>query len=211
VTNAVNGQVSNALASDFTLRFGSSTLTLQTMEHLRVTVDGIELDPGNALALAAANTASVSEDGPSVSINVLFNDSVPDLVKDLSLVTGPSHGDLLLVKPSAANPATWYFQYEPHTAHYQDLAIGETTTDTFEYQVTDANDDTSTATVTVIIIGANDGPTISAAVDSGGASEDDSTPPTGCHCFIRRRPGADRRQRQRPADRWGRQRCAAGW
>jgi large repetitive protein len=179
VTNVITGQVSNALVSDFTFCFGNSTLTLQTMERVRVTVDGVELDPANALAVATADTASVSEDGPSVSINVLLNDSVPDLVKDVSLVTGPGHGDLTLVKPSAANPATWYFQYEPHTAHYQDLAVGETATDTFEYQVTDANDDTSTATVTVIIIGANDGPTISAAVDSGGASEDGSTPELG--------------------------------
>lgn len=172
VTNKTTLQVSNALSSDFTFTFGSATLTLQMMEQLRVRVDGVELDPANALVAATGDSAGVSEDGPSTDIYVLANDTVPDLVKELAMVSGPVHGTATLVKYNAGDPATWCFKYEPDTAHCQYLADGETATDTFIYCVTDANGDTSEATVTVTITGSNDGPTISAAVAARSINED---------------------------------------
>jgi VCBS repeat-containing protein len=174
VTNATTGQVSNGSASDFTFHFGSSTLTLQMMEHLRVTVDGVELDPANALVAAHTDSASGVEDGPAVTIDVLANDSVPDLVKDLALATNPAHGSVTLVKPNPSNPATWCFNFQADNSYYQYLAAGETATDSFSYTVTDANGDTGTATVVLTITGTNDAPTISAAVDTGTVAEDAS-------------------------------------
>ncbi|AMO23537.1 beta strand repeat-containing protein [Ramlibacter tataouinensis] len=171
VTNTVTGQVSNALASDFTFRFGSSTLTLQMMERLEVKVDGVALDPANALVAAANDMAAASEDGPCVTIYVLTNDSVPDLVKDLALDSGPHHGTVTLVKPNAANASTWYFKYQPDTTYYQYLAAGQTAVDTFSYRVTDANGDTSVATVSVTMTGSNDGPVVAATDVTGGVTE----------------------------------------
>ena len=52
------------------------------------------------------------------------------------------------------------------------LAAGETIHDTFTISIRMANGTLSYATVTVDIIGTNDGPTISAAVTSGAAIED---------------------------------------
>ncbi|MEJ6021719.1 beta strand repeat-containing protein [Ramlibacter sp. PS4R-6] len=176
VTQAQTGQVSNGIASDFTFRFGTSTLKVQSMESLRITVDGAVIDPANAFVFATADSASAVEDGGAVAINVLANDSVADLVKDLKVVSAPTHGTATLVKPDAANPASWRFDYQADNAHYQYLAAGETATDTFTYQVTDANDDFATATVTVTITGTNDQPTISAATASGAVTEDAANP-----------------------------------
>ena len=44
------------------------------------------------------------------------------------------------------------------TVQFNDLAAGETATDSFTYTVDDGNGGTDTATVTVTINGANDGP-----------------------------------------------------
>ena len=53
---------------------------------------------------------------------------------------------------------------------FNDLAAGETATDSFTYTVDDGNGGTDTATVTVTINGANDGP-VAAADDTGSVGE----------------------------------------
>jgi len=177
VTNAKTGEVSNGSASDFVFTFGSSTLTVQMTETLTVLVDGFAINPANEAATAAEDAAVTTEDGPGIQIHVLQNDSVPDLVKSLALDSAPAHGTATLVQPTMGDPSTWYFEYQPHAADFQHLAAGESATDTFTYRVTDADDGTGLATVTVTITGSNDGPVITAEDLAGAVSE--KVAPTG--------------------------------
>ena len=48
--------------------------------------------------------------------------------------------------------------YSPD-GQFEFLAVGETTTDTFDYTISDGNGGTDSATVTVTITGENDAPT----------------------------------------------------
>ncbi|MDQ0027475.1 VCBS repeat-containing protein [Variovorax paradoxus] len=171
VTNAKTGEVSNGSASDFVFTFGSSTLTVQMTEVLRILVDGVEVNPANEAATALGDAVATTEDGPGIQIHVLQNDLVPDLIKSLALASAPAHGTATLVQPAMGDPSTWYFQYQPNTAHFQHLAAGENATDTFTYQVTDADGGTGLATVTVTITGANDGPIITSQDLVGAVSE----------------------------------------
>ncbi|CAN7687742.1 hypothetical protein LJR084_005625 [Variovorax sp. LjRoot84] len=88
VTNARTGEVSNGSASDFVFSFGSSTLTVQMTEVLRILVDGIEQNPANEAVTALSEVKTTTEDGPGVQIHVLQNDLVPDLVKTLGARLG---------------------------------------------------------------------------------------------------------------------------
>jgi large repetitive protein len=178
VTNATTGEVSNGLASDFVFTFGSSKLTVQMMESIRIFVDGVELSATNDAVTAGADTGTTTEDGPAVDLFILANDVAADLVSTVALTTGPLHGSAVLVIPPATPnvPSTWYFRYEPVSSFYQFLAVGETAFDSFTYTVTDANGDTATATATITITGSNDAPTISAAVATGAVTEDNATP-----------------------------------
>jgi VCBS repeat-containing protein len=171
VTNARTGEVSNGSASDFVFSFGSSTLTVQMTETLRILVDGVEVNPANEAVQALGDAGATTEDGPGIQIHVLQNDVVPDLVKSLALASAPAHGTATLVQPAIGDPSTWHFQYQPHAADFQHLAAGETATDTFTYQVTDADGGTGVATVTVTITGTNDGPVITAQDLAGAVSE----------------------------------------
>ncbi|SDE38216.1 VCBS repeat-containing protein [Variovorax sp. CF079] len=175
VTNARTGEVSNGSASDFVFSFGSSTLTVQMTEVLRILVDGIEQNPANEAVTALSEVKTTTEDGPGVQIHVLQNDLVPDLVKTLALASAPTHGTATLVQPAMDSPSTWYFQYQPNPADFQYLAAGESATDTFTYEVKDADGSSGLATVTITITGTNDVPVIGGVV-SGAVSEDDSTP-----------------------------------
>ncbi|WP_018907562.1 VCBS domain-containing protein, partial [Variovorax paradoxus] len=171
VTNARTGEVSNGSASDFVFSFGSSTLTVQMTEVLRVFVDGVEVNPANEAVKALGDTGATTEDGSGIQVHVLQNDLVPDLVKSLALASAPAHGTATLVQPAMGDPSTWYFQYQPHTADFQYLAAGESATDTFSYEVMDADGGTGLATVTVTITGTNDGPVITAQDLAGAVSE----------------------------------------
>ncbi|TAJ67800.1 VCBS domain-containing protein [Brevundimonas sp.] len=153
----------------FTFSFG---LTVSDFENLSVIVDGVALDPRDSAVTLVNDVMAAGEETVSISVDVLANDSVPDLIATLTN-TQPSHGSVSLTRTSGA-PATAdtaRFVYTPDAAHWQYLAAGETATDTFTYTVTDSDGDTRTATVTVTITGANDAPTISAAVSAGAVVE----------------------------------------
>jgi VCBS repeat-containing protein len=174
VIHPVNGQANNR---NFTFSFG---LTVSKFENLSVLVDGVAFDPRDEAVTLVDDVMAAGEETASVSVDVLANDSVPDLIATLTN-TQPSHGSVTLIRTSGA-PATAdtaSFVYTPDSAHWQYLAVGETATDTFTYTVTDSDGDTRTATVTVTITGANDAPTISAAVSTGAVVEDAAVAATG--------------------------------
>lgn len=166
VTHPVNGQANNR---NFTFSFG---LTVSKFEALQVLVDGVSMDPRDEAVTLVDDVMSVDEDSVSASVDVLANDSVPDLIASLTH-TDPAHGSVTLTRtngaPGSADTAS--FIYTPSATYWQYLAAGETATDTFTYTVTDSDGDTRTATVTVTITGTNDAPTISSAVSSGAVVE----------------------------------------
>jgi VCBS repeat-containing protein len=105
---------------------------------------------------AGADTAQAGEDA-TVKIAVLANDTDVD-AGDTRSVTGvatPSHG-------SAQLNADGTISYTPG-AGYQSLAAGQTATDNFSYTLADAAGATSTGSVTVTVIGANDAPVATVA------------------------------------------------
>ena len=166
VTNPVNGQATNA---NFTFSFG---LTVSKFEKLQVTVDGVAMDPRDQDVTLVNDVMSAGEESVSVSVNVLANDSLPDLIANLTN-TQPAHGSVTLTRTSGApgTPDTASFVYTPSPTYWQFLAAGQTATDTFTYTVTDSDGDVRTATVTVTITGTNDAPTITSAVSSGAVVE----------------------------------------
>ncbi len=174
VIHPTNGQAKN---EDFTFSFG---LIASKFENLRIIVDGVEMDPTDQAVTLVDDVMAAGEDNASVAVDVLLNDSVPDLIASLTN-TQPSHGSVTLTRTSGA-PATAdtaSFVYTPDAAHWQYLAAGETATDTFTYTVTDSDGDVQTATVTVTITGSNDAPTLTAAVSSGSVVEDGSVTASG--------------------------------
>ncbi|HEU4852294.1 MAG TPA: VCBS domain-containing protein, partial [Telluria sp.] len=183
VTNRHTLEISNSTNSDFVFTFGTSTLTVQMTELLRVFVDGVELNPADELVTATNDAATTGEESAAIGINVLANDVVPDLVKSIAVTTPPAHGTATLVKPNALVPASWYFSYQPNSSYYQYLSSGQTATDTFSYIVTDADGDTSTATVTMTITGSNDSVSITSATQVGAVVEDTTGNASGTITF----------------------------
>ncbi|MGZ9098199.1 MAG: Ig-like domain-containing protein [Brevundimonas sp.] len=178
VTNPVNGQANNR---NFTF---SSGLTVSKFESLSVIVDGVALDPRDQAVTLGDDVMSAGEETASISVDVLANDSVPDLIASLTN-TQPAHGSVVLTQTSGApgSPDTASFVYTPDASHWQYLAEGQTATDTFTYTVTDSDGDVRTATVTVTITGSNDAPTLGAVVSEGAVVEDAGAGATGVIAF----------------------------
>jgi len=152
--------------------FSSFDLTARKFENLVVVVDGVELDPRDEAVDAVDDTATIEENQTLLNGSVLGNDAVPDLIRAVTLVSGPSSGTLTFGSTPVGqlyNPATdGLFSFDPGT-DFDYLAVGEQTTVTFVYQVEDADHDTDTATMTIVITGTNDGPV--AVADTGATEE----------------------------------------
>ncbi len=113
------------------------------------------------------DTASATENGPTVTIDVLANDTAIDQ-DDAS---SPLSVDLV-VPPSAASGATVTatgqpgdpIVYDPNsTSAFESLGVGETITDFVTYRVKDSHGTISGVTpVTITITGVNDAPVASA-------------------------------------------------
>ncbi|MXN67497.1 tandem-95 repeat protein [Stappia sp. GBMRC 2046] len=127
---------------------------------LTVTVTGT-----NDAPVAVADTASTLEDAGAVTGNVLANDT--DVDGDaLSVASGSftgTYGTLTL-------NADGSYSYVADQAAAQALAEGETASDVFSYDISDANGGTDTATLTVRVTGTNDVPV--AVADTASALED---------------------------------------
>ena len=151
---------SNGQAKNTEFRFTAFDLRVSKIENLQIVVDGVIIDPRDQAVAAQNDAIAVSEELPSTSINLLANDSVPDLVSNVVIATQPTLGSVqfTLDLSNVANPQAIVI-YTPGAA-LQSLAAGETATDTFTYTVTDADGDSQTATVTVTITGTNDGPVV---------------------------------------------------
>jgi len=178
VTHPVNGQANN---TNFTFSFG---LIASKFENIRIIVDGVEIDPRDQAVTLVDDVMTAGEDSASVAVDVLLNDSVPDLIGSLTN-TQPAHGSVTLTRTSGApvTADTASFVYTPDATHWQYLAAGETATDTFTYTVTDSDGDVQTATVTITITGSNDAPTLTAVVSNGAVVEDGAVTASGAIGF----------------------------
>ena len=152
-THGVTGEA----AANAVFQFSSFGLQASMFERLEVIVDGVKLDPRDQAVTLGGDTLSATEDSAGGPVDLLANDSIPDLVKTLT-ITQPGHGSVQLGGSNGA-----YALYTPDAAHWQHLAAGQTAQDSFTYTVTDADGDTQTATATVTIKGLNDGPAVVAA------------------------------------------------
>ncbi len=150
-------------------QFKAFNLTVDSIENLKVVVDGVELDARDEAVIARNDSYAVGENG-TVTGQVLANDSVPDLVKSISLVSVPSKGILSFQSDGS-------FSYSAGLA-FDWLKAGQTTTISFSYKVVDADGDFGTATATITILGANDAASLTGKA-SGSITEDTSPTVSG--------------------------------
>lgn len=132
--------------------FTSLGLTARRIQSLEVTVDGVALDPRDESVVANNVYETTLTEHSIVTGNVTDNDEVPDLVREVTLVSGPSRGTLTLDSNGS-------YTYDPGMA-FDSLAEGESAQVEFTYQVTDADRDSATATVVITITGTNDAPIV---------------------------------------------------
>lgn len=154
-------------ADNDVFRFQSFDLRASAFEKLEVYVDGRRVEIGDAPVTARDDAAQAGENG-SVVINVAGNDSTPDGIGAVTLVSGPTKGTVTL-------RADKTFLYTPGAA-MNALGAGQRTTDTFTYRISDRDGDSGVATVMVTIIGENDAPTVTVVNPATDAEGDAGTP-----------------------------------
>ena len=126
----------------------------------------------NRAPIAIADTAHMTEDAAILaSGNVLANDSDPDSGDVLSVTNGGTYQGLYGVLQLQSNGSYSYALNNTSTT-IQSLAVGETLSESFVYNITDSNPQPLTArsTLTIAIHGTNDGPV--AVADTNAVQED---------------------------------------
>jgi len=108
----------------------------------------------------------VLDEDTATTITVLANDSDAD--GDTPTVSAVDTSGTAGTVTNNGSDVT----YDPN-GQFESLAVGETATDIFRYTITDGQGGSDTATVTVTVTGANDGPT--AADDAVGPTAHDTT------------------------------------
>lgn len=132
-------------------QFNAFDLQARKIEDFRVTVDGMELTPEDDPVLPENDHYTGTEDDPTISGNVLLNDTVADLVRAVTLVDTGRGGT-----PEIHTDGSFTLTLD--NSLFQYLAVGETEDLSFTYQVEDADGDTETAQITVTVTGVNDAP-----------------------------------------------------
>ncbi len=132
-----------------TFGFNAFGLKLKSFERVEIVVDGVAVTAKDDPVDAVNDTYTVAANG-SFPGRVLANDSVPDLVRSVSLVAAPAKGKLVL-------NADGSFTFNTNGA-FANLGPHQSTSVTFKYKVTDADFDSDTATVTIIVTNPNRAP-----------------------------------------------------
>ena len=139
------------LTYDVTDEFGATASQTAT-----ITVTGLNDAPTTAAALAATAT----EDGASVSLDLLSGASDADAGDSLSVAN-------VSTLPAGVSLDGTTLSLDPSDAAYQSLALGETADVTVTYDIVDAAGATIAQTATFTVTGTNDAPTASAELTSG--------------------------------------------
>ena len=118
----------------------------------------------NGPPVAMADSAAATEDGATVVIPILANDTDPDAADTKTLASVNTVGTIGQVTANPDGTVT----YNPGAA-FQELSAGATATDSFAYTMQDSAGVQSAATVSVTVTGVNDAPTgaASAALPTG--------------------------------------------
>ncbi|RDE05311.1 VCBS domain-containing protein [Sphingomonas aracearum] len=151
--------LTNFFDCDFTFR--AFNLTINDFERGRIFVDGVEISLADNCVTARNDSFALKQDG-RISGSVVANDTASDLIRSVSLLSGPAAGTLEL-----RNDGT--FTYATGDA-FDYLAAGQTAQVSFTYKVVDADGDWDTAVATLTITGVNDAavigaPTVSQVVE----------------------------------------------
>ncbi|MDR6603056.1 VCBS repeat-containing protein [Achromobacter deleyi] len=109
--------------------------------------------------VARGDESSVTEDATSpITGNVLTNDTLGADTSTVAITTGDAKYGTLVDN----GDGTWSYQLSNGLPAVQALGKGDTLTETIRYTITDADGDTSTAELTIIINGTNDLPVLQA-------------------------------------------------
>ena len=125
----------------------------------------ITITGANDRPVAAKDTATANENGASILIDVLANDSDVDSDDDsttLKVVAASSSSGAAVTFTGAPGAG---ITYDPNSTNaFEGLAAGETTTDTITYTIEDSHGAQSSAVVTLTVTGTNDAPIAEADV-----------------------------------------------
>ena len=118
----------------------------------------VVLGSSNHMPVAAADISTIAEDTASaVAGNVKTNDTLGDGTAVQHTITWGSevgkYGTL-----TTGTDGSYSYSLHNDLAAVQQLAVGDSLTETFSYTLTDVDGQTSTATLTITITGTNDGP-----------------------------------------------------
>ncbi len=148
---------------------------------LTITITGTD-----DLPVAVADTDGILEDAVSTSGNVLSNDTLGDgtTADNAAALNDPAIGSYGTI--ALAADGSYTYTLDNTNPLVQQLAPGETLTETYNYTLTDKDGDTSSAALTITITGTDDLPV--AVADTGG----DPRRRGRCHqwqCPVQRHPG----------------------
>jgi len=184
ITTPLGGTL--VMSSDGSYSYAApDNVTEHSEEVFTYTVVDADGDPSSAtlticvedgVPLAVDDTASMTEDTDTVGGNVISNDDVgtdaPGSVNFTS--TTGTYGNLTFNVSGG-----WTYDLQNANPVVQGLGVGESLTETFNYILTDADGDTSPASLTITITGENDLVTINGLDVNGGeqtVDEDDLVP-----------------------------------
>jgi len=125
----------------------------------------ITLTGANDAPTAVNDTASATEDGGTVTGNVLSNDTDVD-TGDTRAVSNPGTRTGGFGTLTLNADGSYSFAVNNASATVQALQAGQTLSETFSYTVIDSAGATSTATLTITLTGANDAPTVVGTTNS---------------------------------------------
>jgi len=138
--------VGESLVLTYTLTITDSQ-AVTASHQITITIQGT-----NDAPIAESMSLTATEDGVAFHGQLIGTDVDATDSLTFMLVDGPQEG-------SAVIDSDGTFSFDPEDG-FQDLALGETRSVTFVYEVTDSHDAKSQATVTVTVSGTNDRPTV---------------------------------------------------
>ncbi|KGF80445.1 hypothetical protein IA69_18935, partial [Massilia sp. JS1662] len=163
-SNAAYQALAQGQTTTVSVTYGVSDGTATTSATASWIVTGANDGP----VVSGAVTGTATEDGAAVVLNALAGAADADGGTALNVVNVPA----TLPAGVTYDAATHSFSLDPSNTAYQSLAQGQTTTVAVTYGVSDGTDTTS-ATASWTVAGANDAPVVTGAV-TGNATEDGS-------------------------------------
>lgn len=188
--NLLTGAIEGTLSPNASQHAGPYSVTLMADDgHGGTITSTFNFNVGNPPPVAVNDIANVTEHGTTAGA-VLANDHDGGTDSDPLTVTqingAPFTPGSTITLPSGAQlvmTTAGTYGYDPHSA-FNGLALGQTASDTFTYQISDGQGGFSTATVTITINGQNDAPVIVDPANPG-------TPPSDPNHIIPAQTGTD--------------------